>query len=46
MRGLFTCGQCSRLKPSHKFHFEGLSNFTSLVEGLVQIRDVNLRILE
>ena len=36
--------QCSRLKPSHEFQFEGLSNFSRLVEGLVQIQDVNPRI--
>jgi hypothetical protein len=36
--------QCSRLKPSYEFHFEGLSNFKSSVEGLVQIQDVNPRI--
>ena len=30
-------GQCSRLKPSYGFHFEGLSNFSPSVEGLVQI---------
>jgi hypothetical protein len=33
--------QHSRLKPSHEFHFEGLSNFSSSVEGLVQIQDVD-----
>ena len=36
--------QCSRLKPSYEFHFEGLSNFSSSIEGLVQIQDVDLRI--
>ena len=36
--------QCSRLKPSFEFHFEGLSNFNSSVERLVQIQDVNPRI--
>ena len=25
-----------RLKSSYEFHFEGLSNFSSLVEGLVK----------
>ena len=34
----------TKLKPSYEFHFEGLSNFSSLVEGLVQIQDVNSRI--
>ena len=38
--------QCSRLKPSYEFHFGGLSNFRPSVEGLVQIQDVNLRIIE
>jgi hypothetical protein len=39
------CKQCSRVKPSYKFHFEGLSNFSPLlVEELVSIRDVNPRI--
>ena len=37
--------QCSRLKPSYEFHFEGLSNFSLSVEGLVQIQDVNPRII-
>ena len=37
--------QCSRLKPSYKFHFEGFSNSSPLGEGLVQIQDVNSRIL-
>ena len=27
--------------PSYEFHFEGLSNLGSSVEGLVQIQDVN-----
>ena len=36
--------RCPRLKPSYEFHFEGLSNFSSSVEGLVQIQDVNPRI--
>ena len=36
--------QCSRLKPSYEFHFEGLSNFSISVEGLVQIQDVKPRI--
>ena len=36
--------QCSKLKPSYEFQFEGLSNFNPLVEGLVQIQDINLRI--
>ena len=36
--------QCSRLKPSNEFRFEGLTNFTSSVEGIVQIQDVNPRI--
>ena len=31
-------------KPSYGFYFVGLSNFTSSVEGLVQIRDVDPRI--
>jgi hypothetical protein len=26
--------QCSRLKPSHELHFEGLSNFSRSIEGL------------
>ena len=30
--------QCSRLKPSYEFHFEGLSNFSPSVEVLVQIQ--------
>jgi hypothetical protein len=38
------CMQYSRLKPSYKFHFEGLSNFSPLVEELVQIQDINPRI--
>ena len=29
--------QCSSLKPSYEFHFEGLLNFSFSVEGLVQI---------
>ena len=29
------------LKPSYEFHFEGLSNFSHPVEGLVQIQDVH-----
>ena len=33
--------QCSRF--SYEFHFEGLSNFNSSVEGLVRIQDVNPR---
>ena len=36
--------QCSRLKPSHEFHFEGLSNFNSSIQGLAQIQDVNTKI--
>jgi hypothetical protein len=32
--------QCSRLKPSYEFHYEGLSNFSPSVEVLVQIQDV------
>ena len=28
--------RCSRWEPSHEFHFEGLSNFSRSVEGLVQ----------
>ena len=28
-------GQCSRLKPSYVFHFEGLSNFSLSIEVLV-----------
>ena len=35
----------SRLKPSsYEFQFEGLSNFSLSVEGLVQIQDINPRI--
>ena len=40
----FTFGQCSRLKPSYEFHFEGLSNFSTSIEELVQVQDVNPRI--
>jgi hypothetical protein len=29
--------QCSRLKPSYEFRFEGFSNFGPPVEGLFQI---------
>jgi hypothetical protein len=36
--------QCSRLKPSYEFRFEGLSNFSPSIERLVQIQDVNKRI--
>ena len=36
--------QWSRLKPSNEFHFEGLSNFSLSVEGLVQIQYINPRI--
>ena len=36
--------QWSRLKPSHEFHFEWLSNFSPSVEGLVLIQDVDPRI--
>ena len=36
--------QCSILKPSYEFHFEGLSNFNAAVEGLVQIQYVDPRI--
>ena len=36
--------QCSRLKPSYEFHFEGLPDFNPLIEGLVQNQDVNPRI--
>ena len=36
--------QCSRLKPPYEYHFEGFSNFSSSVEGLVEIQDVNPRI--
>ena len=32
------------MQPSYEFHFEGLSNFSSSVEELVQIEDVNPRI--
>jgi hypothetical protein len=32
------------VKPSYELHFEGLSNFSCSVEGLVQIQDVNPRI--
>ena len=38
--------QCSRLKPSHGFHLEGLSNFGFSDEGLFQIQDINPRIQE
>ena len=31
-------------KPSYEIHFEGLSNFSPLIEGLVPIQDVNTRI--
>jgi hypothetical protein len=34
--------QCSKLNLSYEFHFEGLSNFSCLVEGLIQIQNVNL----
>ena len=37
------CNQCSRLKPSYEFHFEGLSNIGATVEGLVQIQNVDPR---
>ena len=30
--------QCSRLKHSYEFHFEGLSNFSSSIERLLQIQ--------
>ena len=36
--------QCSRLKPSHEFHYEGLSNLNPLVEGFIQIQDFDPRI--
>ena len=36
--------QCSRLKPSYESHFEGLSNFSPSVKGLVQNQDINPRI--
>ena len=36
--------QCSKLKPSYEFHFEGLSNFNPSTEGFVQIQDVNPKI--
>ena len=36
--------QCSRLKSSYEFHFEGLSNFNPSAEGLVCIQDVTPRI--
>jgi hypothetical protein len=39
-------GQCSRLKPSYKFHFEGLLKLSSSAEGLVQIQNVDLRIYQ
>jgi hypothetical protein len=42
----FTCLQCSRLKPSYEFHFEGFSNFRPSIERLVQIQDINPRILK
>jgi hypothetical protein len=35
---LNTCRQCSRLKPSYEFHFQGLSNFSSSVWRLIQIQ--------
>jgi hypothetical protein len=35
--------QCSRLKFSYEFHFEGLLNFSVSVEGLFQIP--NLRVV-
>ena len=38
--------QWSRLKPSYEFHFEGLSNFSPSVEGLVQIQDVESKNVE
>jgi hypothetical protein len=34
------------LKPSYQLHFEVLLNFSSSVEGLVQIQDVNLKNVE
>jgi hypothetical protein len=34
--------QCSRLKPSCEFHFEGLSTSRASVEGLVQINPRNI----
>ena len=43
-RGSDGSQRCSRLNPSYEFHFEGLSNFSLSVEGLVQIQDVNPRI--
>ena len=36
--------QCSKSKPSYEFHFEGLSNNSPSIDGLVQIQDVNPRI--
>jgi len=32
------------LKPSYEFYFEGLSNFNSSIEGLIQTQDVDPRI--
>jgi hypothetical protein len=32
------------LKLSYEFHFEGFSNSSSSVEGLIQIQDVDPRI--
>ena len=42
----FVCvlDQNSRLKSSHEFHFEELSNFSLSIEELVQIQDIDLRI--
>jgi hypothetical protein len=36
--------QCSILKPSYEFHFEGLSNFSPSLASLVQIQDINPRV--
>jgi hypothetical protein len=33
-----------KIEPLMSFRFEGLSNFSASVEGLVQIEDVNSRI--
>ena len=37
---------CIYTKSSYEFHFGGLSNFSSSIEGLVQTQDVNSRISE
>ena len=35
--------QCSKLRPSYEFHFEGLSNFNPSIEGSVQLQGLNPR---